>query len=149
MEIQINYHKISEFIHLKNTFAEVLIWTIKQIKLDVKSIDIIFTTDSFIRQLHKRYFDLDTKTDVITFNLDKNEIEGEIYISIDRAKVQSKEYNVNTELELCRLIIHGCLHLAGFSDENKDQQRIMKIEEDKLVEEVNNIFIHKLNVEVN
>ena len=151
MEIQINYHNITKYIHLKTIFIEVLKWNINILNLPIKTIDIIFTNDAYLKQLHKRFFDLNTKTDVITFNLNENSdfIEGEIYISIDRAVVQSKHYNVRTETELCRLLIHGCLHLAGYNDKNDSDLAIMKEKENKLVEEVNRIFYNKLHVVVN
>lgn len=128
MEIQINYLDVNKFLHLKTTFIEVLKWNILKLNLSIKTMDIIFTNDLYLKQLHKKYFDLDTKTDVITFNLneDSDIIEGEIYISIDRALVQSKQYKVKPEIELCRLLIHGCLHLAGYNDRNDEDIVLMK-----------------------
>lgn len=150
MEIQINYHDIKEFIHLKATLKEVLVWTIKKLDLPVTSLDIILTSDSYLKKLHKDFFDLDSKTDVITFDLNENpkEIEGEIYISIERAIDQSKQYQVNPELEICRLLIHGCLHLAGYDDFNKSDLLKLKKIENKLVEEVESIYHNKLYVGV-
>ncbi len=151
MEIQINYHNINKYLHLKTTFIEVLKWNISKLNLSVKTLNIIFTNDAYLKQLHQSFFDLDTKTDVITFNLDENPdvIDGEIYISIDRALDQSKEYSVSPETELCRLLIHGCLHLAGYDDKDEVNLVKMKEKENELVEEVNRMFYNKLHVGVN
>jgi len=151
MEIQINYHDTNDFVQLENTFEEILHWTIKKLNLPILTMEIVFTTDSYLKQLHKQFFDLDSNTDVITFDLSENhsEIEGEIYISIDRAKEQSKQYKVSPEIELCRLLIHGCLHLAGYDDVNESDKTELKLIENKLVEEVNRIYYNKLQVEVN
>ena len=149
MQTQINYHEINEYVHLKSVFKEILKWTVKRINLKVKSLDIIFTNDSKVRKLHKDFFDLDSNTDVITFNLSESpedEIEGEIYISINRAVEQSRHYKVSAPLEVCRLIVHGCLHLAGYNDTSKAKLSEMKSKEDQLVEEISHLFIKKLEV---
>ena len=69
MEIRINYHETNNFVHLQDTLGEILIWTINKLKLSVNSLDIILTSDNYLKQLHKEFFDLDSTTDVITFNL--------------------------------------------------------------------------------
>jgi len=151
MEIQINYHETNDFVPLKNTFKEILNWTIIKLNLPVITMDIVITTDTYLKQLHKEFFDLDSNTDVITFDLNENpdEIEGEIYISAERAVEQSKQYKVSPEIELCRLMIHGCLHLAGYDDRNESDRAELKLKENELVEKISRIYHNKLHVEVN
>ena len=151
MEIQINYHETNNFVRLKDTLEEITIWTINKLKLTVNSLDIILTSDSYLKGLHKEFFDLNSNTDVITFNLSEkpDEIEGEIYISIDSAVEQSKHYKVTSELEICRLLIHGCLHLAGYDDIKKADRTELKTIENNLVEEVGRLHSNKLHVSVN
>lgn len=151
MAIQINYNEIDKFLHLKDIFVEILEWTIKKLNLPVSNLDVIFSGDAYVKKLHKDFFNLNTKTDVITFDLSDNpdEIEGEIYISIDRALEQSQQYEVSPEQEVCRLMIHGCLHLAGYNDIEKNDLNELKRIENKLVEEVNRTFHKKLYVVVN
>ena len=151
MEIRINYHETNNFVHLKDTLKEIIIWTINKLKLPVNSLEIILTSDSYIKQLHKEFFDLNSTTDVITFDLSENpdEIEGEIYISIETAVEQGKQYEVSPELELCRLLIHGCLHLAGYDDIKKSDRAKLKMLENNLVEEAGRIYHNKLHVGVN
>ena len=148
MEIQINYHETDDFVLLKNTFKDILYWTLNKLNLRVESLDIILTSDSYLIQLHKDFFDLNGKTDVITFDLNENpnEIEGEIYISTKRAIDQSKQYKVSPEIEICRLMIHGCLHLAGYDDLNESDLSKLKKIENELVEEVSRIYHNKLHV---
>jgi probable rRNA maturation factor len=150
MIIQISYHEVTKFLHLKTTFIEVLKWSIDKLNLSINTLDIIFTNDAYLKELHKHFFDLDTKTDVITFNLNENSdfIEGEIYISIDRALDQSNQYKVKPEIEICRLLVHGCLHLAGYNDKNEIDLALIKEKENKLVENIECIFANKLYVEV-
>ena len=151
MEIRINYHETNNFVHLQDTLGEILIWTINKLKLSVNSLDIILTSDNYLKQLHKEFFDLDSTTDVITFNLNENpdDIEGEIYISIETAINQSKRYEVSPEVELCRLMIHGCLHLAGYDDIIESDRVELKTLENNLVKEVSRVYHNKLHVGVN
>lgn len=148
MKIQIIFNEIIKYQNYTKLFTDITKWCISCLKLNVKILDIIFTTDQYLYDLHRKFFNLDTKTDVITFNLNesKDTIEGEIYISVDMAEQNSKKYNVSVESELCRLIIHGCLHLAGYEDKNEKDFRVMKNQEDKMVNSAENLFIKDLHV---
>ena len=78
--------------------------------------------------MKKDFFKKNQFTDVIAFRLnsyEEKEIEGEIYISLPRAKENAKIYEEPYEKEVARLIIHGCLHLLGYSDETKNEKQIM------------------------
>ncbi len=110
--------------------------TIKSIVTDVKKnigiINIIFTSDNYLLEINKKYLEHYYLTDVITFadNL-KDYINGDIYISIDTVKTNSINYsNNNFEKELNRVIIHGVLHLIGFTDKNDVEKGIMRKKED-------------------
>jgi rRNA maturation RNase YbeY len=74
---------------------------------------IVFGDDSLLNKLKKDFFNLDQLTDVIAFRLNDYEdksIEGEIYISIPRAKENAIEFSEPFAKEIGRLIIHGGLH---------------------------------------
>jgi rRNA maturation RNase YbeY len=91
-----------------------------------KEISIIFVDDDYLRKLHKDYLNDDSYTDVMSFNLnDDDQIEGEIYISVDRAKHHANKFNVSDSSEIARLIIHGILHLKGYDDATEDQKQEM------------------------
>ncbi len=116
-------------------------WSSEKLKLPLASLNVIITDDIHLREMHKRYLDDDSPTDVLTFNLGKKDaIEGEIYISLDRAKDQAALYNVSLLEELSRLIIHGILHLAGLDDQNAASRREMKKKEDLFVREAIELY---------
>ena len=105
---------------------------VKSIFLDkeIKNAELsyIFCNDNFLSKLKKKFFKKNHFTDVIAFRLNSYEekrVEGEIYISLPRAKENAKIYEEPYEKEVARLIIHGCLHLLGYSDETKNQKQIM------------------------
>jgi len=95
------------------------------------SIFVNFITNKEIKKINKKFLGHDYFTDIITFPYQKNGggIEGELFISLDCVKNNSKLYKTGYRNELKRVIIHGCLHLAGYDDKNKKQiNKIRKIE---------------------
>ena len=88
------------------------------------NVTFIFTDDETLRALKKQFFQIDVYTDIITFNLeDENEpLEGEIYISWHRVQENSKNFGVDINEELRRIIIHGSLHLVGYEDEDPNDK---------------------------
>ena len=90
------------------------------------AVDVILVSDKHIKKLHKDWMGKSSATDVITFPIDEEPpIYGEIYISIDTARRQAKEYGVSLRNELCRLAVHGALHLAGYDDATPKQREKM------------------------
>jgi len=89
--------------------------------------------------INREYLGHDYETDVITFSYSKQKkiIDGEILISFEEAKQNAKKYNVNFGKELMRLVIHGVLHLLRFDDKNAISKKIMKKEENKLINRFN------------
>jgi len=142
MDIEIIFNEIEGYQDYQKTFGKLTKWTLSEIDLSVSKLSVIFSNDQHLRQLHRDFFNLDTNTDVITFNLNNEDedIEGEIYLSVHQSEINSKKYNVPVYLELSRLIIHGCLHLAGYNDIHEDDKAVMKSKEDELVEMANNRF---------
>ncbi|MCH8068483.1 MAG: rRNA maturation RNase YbeY [Candidatus Marinimicrobia bacterium] len=103
-------------------------------------ITIIFGGNEMLRGLKHEYFHQDVYTDVISFRLhvEKEDLfEGEIYISPQMAKENASEYGVSFENELCRLIVHGTLHLLGLEDTNSRQQAEMRSLENKYIKLMN------------
>ena len=133
MDIQI--HQLPHQINISSLFVEKLCKTVAaDIGLEAKSCSVIFVDDVRLKEMHSHYLNDDTKTDVITFDLGEDKIEGEIYISVDRAIVQAESFKVSVAEEIVRLIIHGLLHLKGFDDRTEADRIVMKKEENRLVD---------------
>ncbi|MFA6321329.1 MAG: rRNA maturation RNase YbeY [Candidatus Omnitrophota bacterium] len=99
----------------------------------------IFLTDRKIRTLNKKYKGEDRATDVLSFDLSVREahssvpLSGEIYISVDKARKNSKIFNTRFKEEFVLYVIHGILHLVGYDDESpKDRVRMEKKQEEML-----------------
>lgn len=96
----------------------------------ISSLSYVFCSDEKLLAINKKYLDHNTYTDIISFDLsDSKEIDGEIYISVDRVSANAKEYAVSFEGELCRVLAHGLLHLLGYNDKNEGQQQEMSDKE--------------------
>jgi probable rRNA maturation factor len=79
-------------------------------------------------------------TDVITFDhsnsefgIRNSELHGELFICVDVALAQAKEFKSSWQAEIVRYLIHGVLHLLGHDDLKPDLRRKMKREENRLV----------------
>ena len=94
-------------------------------------LSLILLDRKYLNELKKEYFGLDYFTDVIAFNLnEKNEnINGEIYVSIDDVILNSKQFNESINQEFKRIIIHGLLHVIGYNDDtDKNKNNMTKLE---------------------
>ena len=91
----------------------------------------VFCTDSYLLSLNKGYLKHKTLTDIITFDYsDEQNVDGEIYISIDRVKENAVKFKKPFEDELHRVMIHGVLHILGYSDKSRAQKLIMRKKEE-------------------
>ncbi|MFQ6610053.1 MAG: rRNA maturation RNase YbeY [Fidelibacterota bacterium] len=102
------------------------------------NVTVIFTSDESLRAMKNQYFNIDAYTDVITFNLEERgePIDGEIYISPERASENSIAFGETFDSEMTRLIIHGTLHLIGYDDQLPDDLIKMKEREERYLAEV-------------
>ncbi len=134
MEIQIHNFP-TELPGKAQNWEELTEHILKEVDLNTKSLNVVFVDDNTLQAMHLEYLNDPQKTDVMTFDLsDGDDLEGEIYISADRAQEQAREYQVSFAEEVLRLIIHGILHLKGYDDLKAEDQKLMKEQEDRLVQ---------------
>lgn len=126
--------QVEEEIKELETVEKVLYSAIEKEKLENVSFNLIIVDNDYIHELNKTYRNIDRETDVISFALlDEKEEEnyssktvlGDIYISVDKAIEQSKDYGHTLIRELCFLSVHGLLHLLGYDHMEKEDEKIM------------------------
>ena len=95
-------------------------------------ISIIFTNDELVSSLKKSFFKINELTDVIAFRLNdycEKNVEGEVYISVERVFYNAKKYNEKKTNEISRVLIHGILHLLNYKDNEKESKDLMTSKE--------------------
>ena len=98
-------------------------------------ISLVLVDDVYLLEVNKKFLNHNYRTDVISFDLaDGGAIEGEIYISVDRARIQARRYKVSLEKEVLRLMVHGILHLCGWDDATRSQKLRMRKRENTFIE---------------
>ena len=117
-----------------------------ELKFSIFSLQINIVYSDYILEINKKYLGHNYSTDIITFNYSgKNDnLDGEIFISIDEAFSNSKNYEVTLDNELARLVTHGILHLLGYDDLKPRDKKKMKKEENRLVKFIFKDFNQKL-----
>ncbi|WP_316816789.1 rRNA maturation RNase YbeY [Pedobacter nyackensis] len=98
----------------------------------LQELNFILCSDEYLLRINQEYLNHDTYTDVITFDNSEilKTIIGDIFISIERIKENATAFKHTVAQELCRVIIHGTLHLLGYKDKSKAAKTLMTAKED-------------------
>ncbi len=101
-------------------------------KTALGEITVIFCSDTYLADMNRRFLRHDYYTDILTFdNRDgKGPLTGDIFISIDRVRDLAAQFGVAFDEELHRVLVHGMLHLIGYSDKTGPKKKLMKKKED-------------------
>ena len=121
-------------------------------------VNLTFITPEEIRELNKNTRGIDRVTDVLTYPYVELEVGkkiklsdyklsidqqtklltiGDIYICLERAEEQAKEYGHSLRREVCFLLCHGLLHIAGYDHMNKTDEEVMTNLQNKIMDELN------------
>ena len=116
--------------------------------MDNYEVSVLITDNDEIRSLNKKYRNVDSATDVLSFPLFEeddnseeplffNETEeiilGDIIISAERALEQSEDFGHSFLRELSYLLVHGILHLLGYDHQTEEDKKNMRIMEEKIL----------------
>lgn len=111
-------------------------------------ITITLTTPNQIKEINKKYRQIDKATDVLSFPMfEKDELDykinnkdflfedilGDIVISIDKVKEQAEQYGHSFERELSYMLVHGFYHLMGYDHIEEDDKKLMRPKEEKIL----------------
>ena len=99
---------------------------------ELGDISIIFVSDQYLLEMNQKYLNHDYFTDIITFDYcEHNIISGDLFISVDRVKENAVSFNVDELTEIHRVMIHGVLHLCGYKDKTEEEEKNMRLLENK------------------
>ena len=110
-------------------------WILKNITsegYEEGEISFIFCDDDYLHKLNVEFLNHDTLTDIISFdNSLGKQINGDIFISVERVLENSKTFKTTFLNELHRVIIHGILHFCGFKDKSDADAKVMRSKENE------------------
>jgi rRNA maturation RNase YbeY len=92
----------------------------------------VFCDDEYLQKLNIEFLNHDTLTDILSFDycLGK-QINGEIYISVERVADNASDFKTDFVEELHRVMIHGILHFCGYKDKSEKEEAQMRKKEDE------------------
>ena len=100
-------------------------------------VEITLVDDAEIRRLNRAFRGVSRRTDVLAFPLEILEVPdglvGQVVISLDAARRQSRHLAVSLALELRLLITHGILHLIGYDDRDPVEAHLMHLREREIL----------------
>jgi len=92
-----------------------------------QSISVNFIGDSQSQKLNRQFRNKDYATDVLSFNYEgksvkgeSTELLGEVFVNLDQAKRQAKDYDNTPQQEVAELAEHGILHVLGVHHKGDD-----------------------------
>jgi len=95
-------------------------------------INYIFCDDNYLLKINLEYLNHDTLTDIISFDYSMgNELNGDVFVSIERVQDNANDFKVSFEEELKRVLVHGILHYCGYKDKTKEDEQLMRSKEDE------------------
>ena len=146
--MEIDFALINEVEDFKENYQQdylaIIKETTKQLGIDESlELSCILVDDQKIHDINKEYRKIDRPTDVISFALEDSEqfyvsgmprSLGDIFISVDHAKMQAEEYGHSLKREMCFLFTHGLLHLLGYDHMEKDDEEKMMTTQKSILE---------------
>lgn len=101
----------------------------------IKELNYVFCSDEYLYQMNRDYLKHDSYTDIITFDNSekKGDIEGDIFVSIDRVRENAKTHTQEVETEMNRVLAHGLLHLMGYKDKTQEEVVLMRLKEEESI----------------
>ncbi|GIM56389.1 endoribonuclease YbeY [Capnocytophaga canimorsus] len=130
--ITFNYETEFELPEQETVFQAWIEKIIASEEKELGELNYIFCDDNYLHQINVQYLDHDTLTDIITFDYTEEQIiSGDIFISVERVADNAKDFNVDFQAELLRVMAHGVLHLCGYKDKSDAESKQMRSKEEE------------------
>ena len=100
------------------------------------AVQLVLVDDDYMSDLNTTYRSKEGTTDVLSFDLGtipSQDSSGEVYISLPQVQRQAAALSVPPLEELARLLVHGLLHLAGWTHDTPEQLAAMERETDRFL----------------
>jgi probable rRNA maturation factor len=105
--------------------------------LDLKSdYCIVIVAKENIRRINKKYLNINSYTDVISFGSEEKSYLGDIFVCAEIAKSNAVLYKTSFLKELILYITHGILHLIDFDDIKLRDRLLMREKENQVLKSI-------------
>ena len=150
--VQVEFDERDEKTEYVELIEKVVETCFKEEKLEKTNLylNVILTNPEKIKNINKEYRNVDKATDVLSFPMfEKNEIEsiinigennpikedvlGDIIISIPKVIEQAAEYGHSVERELAYMVVHGFYHIMGYDHIKEEDKKIMRPKEENIL----------------
>lgn len=140
-------NKTNQDMHAYESFYHSIAKNVEKVlKLEKDlEISVTFVRSRTIHRINQEYRNIDRPTDVISFAIrdnledfipDENKDLGDIFININYAKKQAKEYQHSERRELGFLFTHGLLHCLGYDHMNPKDEKVMFALQDQILDPI-------------
>ena len=129
-------------------FSSVISSTIKKNTL----VSVLLTDDYNMKKINNKWRKRDKPTNVLSFPVNMDFIEneycfiGDVALSYETIEKESDERMISFQSHFIHLLLHGLLHLLGYSHESEKETKDMKKLEIELLSSINiqNPYLKKL-----
>ncbi len=139
----------------ENKIGKFVIEVLKKIGKNGEEVSILFCNDMAIQQLNSQYRNIDSPTDILSFENGSKYTDdegewlqaGDIAISLDTLPKNAEYFGVSENEELKRLLIHGVLHLNGYDhgeehiEPGKEPTDEMLVLQEKILHELDEVVL--------
>ena len=120
-------------------------------------VSVLVCEEGTMAELNYRFRGKSGVTDVLSFSQNHGtegpvlakKVLGDVVIAYEKARSQADQDNESTDYELCRLLLHGILHLLGYEhkDPPRKEEYMLKLQEDILKELIGSLgFLEDLKI---
>lgn len=114
-----------------------------ELGLSEKELSVLLVNNEQIKELNQRYLKRATVTDVLAFPMQEGvgsglvpQLLGDVVISVPQALCQAKQQGHSLQIELATLLVHGILHLLGYTDYSEPATKEMFQRQEQLLQQV-------------
>lgn len=100
---------------------------------DEEEVCVLLCSDARIRQLNEAWRRKDKATNVLSFPAALPSRLGDIAIAYETVVREAEEEGKSAPAHLAHMVVHGCLHLAGFDHENGEEAEEMEALERRIL----------------
>lgn len=132
----IHYHYQTDFkLGEEDKYTDWILKSVSAAGRKVSGLDYIFCDDEALLEMNRTYLGHDYYTDILTFDYGTpTGLKGDLFLSVDRIRDNAAQLGVAFEEEVRRVMIHGVLHLMGYTDHSEEEKAGMRAREEECLE---------------